>query len=109
MKTFHFVFRNPMSNVNHLLCTDIPSLTLGDIHPDDQTVAQEICDFAASFDICAQVVSEFTRNLVVRRSDHYLVYDEVISINDKKFFIVGKRAEIAKLDKEKIPTFIPKK
>lgn len=108
MKEFNFVFKNYMSNVNYLLCTDIPYDTSKDSYPDDHYIALDIQNYALAFGDCSMIVSEFTRDLVRKRTGYLLSYKDKIKINGKLFYVISSNSEINKLEKAKIPTYIPK-
>lgn len=127
MKEFNFILRNPMANVNHLLATDIPYLTVSDVYPNDHNVAQAIADFACSFDPAARVINSFTFKRLMKTFDRVYT-EEKIRINDQDFYIVkaiyqaesvyinGKRklkqsrfSPLKQIDYLNIPQFVPSK
>lgn len=99
MKKFNFVFRNPMANVNHILATDIPYITVSDIHPNDHNIAQDICDFASGINDCAYIINERTRWRLLSEFGESK-YLEKIQIDDSVYFIVT-------IHYEKLPVIMP--
>lgn len=99
MKKFNFAIRNPLANVNHILATDIPSITVSDIYPDDHKIAQDICDFSCGINDCAYVINEWTRFRLLGEFGESK-YLEKIQINDQVYFIVT-------IHFEKLPVMMP--
>lgn len=99
MKGFNFAFRNPLSNVNHILATDIPCITVSDIYPNDHKTSQEICDFASGINDCAYIINEWTRNRLLKEFGESK-YLEKIQIDNQVYFIVT-------INYEKLPVIMP--